>query len=498
MKKMIILLVFANLFLNAKSQYLNPSILKSYDAGVITRLYEVSRYTDLSLEQQKTLADHYTHTDSLVKVWLIQNRPFSQIDSLRGSGDKILYAILKKDQRKRYARNAGKEFAELAVPGELEYIKQEYKPSDYTLQMVEKLLKEKYSTVYQTFLLKNSDSQIAISDNQETARYFDVYRFFPGLYSNRFVSEYLTQIKNIKPIPDTTELKIRGAFSGAINKYKFLDWGRTLNDLVRLFFPDTVIFSRLNREEFDREAWVSSISESYEMVNRQHISKTASDIVFPLIREKNYKNLVLQYTYGAYYPYESQHLIDQNTKHYDSLIHITLLRNGILQESSQFAMALRYQKDLHISESVVDSLLYYSQYMAARRDSILLKDPHAGIDFGDFEAQHLNRLLTESQYTLLLGFKNRYQAINDALKDWADIEKAGIAKGLRKDDVVNEITNYYVNRYSAWNRLANDKFRQMANMRAIDDIKPPILKQLDAIRWNASTTDTKNNQKVAW
>jgi hypothetical protein len=137
-------------------------------------------------------------------------------------------------------------------------------------------------------------------------------------------------------------------------------------------------------------------------------------------------------------------------------------------------------------------------YLDARIDSIRTADPDAHIDFGAYQSAHLSQWLSDDQYNLLLSYKNRPLAIADANSDWNEMELRGLTTGLNKEDVLRQISAFYILKDNAWNRLAYDKIAQWATQRAISDSKPECLKILDPLRWNGDTTKTTNTLKLQW
>ena len=182
----------------------------------------------------------------------------------------------------------------------------------------------------------------------------------------------------------------------------------------------------------------------------------------------------------------------------DSLNNISLVKDGYLLPLSQFTIALRCKEILKIDPAIIDSLVYYVMHMAARQDSMQRLEPFTWVDFGAYESFHLSKLLTEEQYTNLLLLKVKPDAIIAAKKDWAEMERRGMDKGLNKVYAISEIIDYYIKRYSGWSRLAHDSKLQMTNVRMLEETKPSSLKILDAARWNGEPENSDNNLKLQW
>ncbi len=490
--------IFQMLICGARAQEPARSLLGSFPKSIVVKVYEVSSIVNMDKEEEYRLATSYNRQDSLVASAIADGKPAATIDSLDKAGIHILQKILTPTQLTAYCQAKGTEFAHVAAAGELEYVKKEYQPDSITYRAMRDRLANKYSYLYQNYLLDGMHADRMEQNVGNLARLFDNYSFYPMLYSNKFVTGYLEKLNAIKKIPDSTAQRIRNMFNGMITANKYIDWGGAVNRSAQYYLQDTAIFSSLFHPEFEKLAFELSATDSYNLIKLHRVSKGAYDSVYGLVKEKNYELAVLQYTYATYHYKRFDSLIRQTSHRYDSLIEVTLIRNGALQTGSQFALALKYKDLLGLRPDLADSLLYHVLYLNARRDSILAIDPDAPIDFGPYEALHLSQLLTNDQYNLLLSYKNRAQAIADATADWNEMELRGVTAGFNKDEVINQISGFYILKYNAWNRLAYDKIALWATQRVLGDSKPEALKILDPLRWNGDTTKTANNLKLQW
>jgi hypothetical protein len=183
----------------------------------------------------------------------------------------------------------------------------------------------------------------------------------------------------------------------------------------------------------------------------------------------------------------------------DSLMKVSFIKDGVLMMPfSQFTIALKCKEKLRLSPQVIDSLVYYTVHTLEMYDSLMAVNPYTIPEFLGYESFHLSQLLSEEQYTRFLQFKNQPTALTEANKNWAEIKKHGLNTGLNKEQTISEISNYYIKRYSNWNRYAHDGKKQYEDMLALEDTKPIILKQLDAARRKAESENSDNNFKYQW
>jgi hypothetical protein len=183
----------------------------------------------------------------------------------------------------------------------------------------------------------------------------------------------------------------------------------------------------------------------------------------------------------------------------DSLMKVSFIKDGVLiMPFSQFPIALKCKEKLSLSSRVIDSLVYYTVHLSEMYNRLMAVNPYTIPDFLAYESFHLSQLLSEEQYTRFLQLKNQPTAVAEAKKNWAELEKFDLSKGLNKEQTIDDITAYYIKRYCSWNRNAHDSNRQYAEMLSFEETKPIILKQLDAARSKDEQGNSGNNLKYQW
>jgi hypothetical protein len=496
MKYILITLTFSAFFNTLQAQVIDTNALKNFDAGIVSKVYSFARYTTLTSGQQRYLAYYYKITDSIAKLWILQGRPAAEIDSLLNKSSHIFYELNNIDASNKaaFSEKNSAAFASMASRGEMDYIQEEYKPGPHENKIIAQWVAAKYKMIYQRYLMNQDDTYSA----KQSSGLYDLYNFYPALYASKYISDYIEKLATIKKLPDATQLNIRNAFLNTIRNNKYADWSNALLNITRYLLPDTALFSKLYHEELTKQAIANSAADKYNLITVQHISYNAFNGVFNLVVQKNYANALIQYTYGADNSYIVDSLIFLSSRHYDSAIKASLIRDGSLLPNTQFAIALKYKDYLKLDPKLIDTLVFHAMVLAGRQDSVQLRDPFVTIEFGDYESRVLSSLLTEEQYTGLLMIRNKSNAYATARKDWDDLEKFKLTGNLNKDQTIIQMAEYYIARFSAWNRMAHDNKRQTANMRALEEIKPEIIKKLDQARWNATIDKPNNDAKLTW
>jgi hypothetical protein len=127
--------------------------------------------------------------------------------------------------------------------------------------------------------------------------------------------------------------------------------------------------------------------------------------------------------------------------------------------ASQFGLAIKMRKRLALIDSQCIKLL-----LAATELGRLLKaqeaNPDAGyFDRAAFESQSIEKILMEYQYTDVIAHKNKDVAKQRAGFDWAELNKRGIATGMKKDTVLFRLNRYYLMRAHLQDRFAHQQER---------------------------------------
>ena len=499
MKKIFVAFTAFLCFLQGSAQTVDTAIIKKYDAGTVARLMQWAAVIRLTPDQQIRIAAWYKNTDSALKAELLSGTPVPRLENMEEDNRLYVFnSLLNSSQQQAYEAHFGQRFGRIAAQGELDYLREEYHPDGINDDNLKKQLTDKYSYLYQSYLYAGFNDNLAKTGVKEMNRHFDVYSLYPALYNSRFLEDYFISLRKVRPISDTTENKIRNAFTRVSKVQKYSDWGRMLDDITRQFLPDTSLYSALHHAQFLQEAVVRCTADRYNLIHMQHVSRGAYDSISHLIVQKNYENSVIQYTYAGTSPRLCDSLINKTTRYYDSAVKVSLIRDGSLQPTTQFALALKNKEFLQLGPEITDSLVQHAMYISLLRDSAAEKNPFAPFDSEAYQSEVLTRLLTEEEYTNLLMLKNQPQALADAKKDWAEMVQRGMAQNLLEQPTLEQLTSYYVMKYSAWNRFAHDKEAQMANIRAIEDSKPQCLKLLDYARWNTAPQKSASTQKMNW
>ncbi len=475
-------------------QYPDSSLNSKYAPSVIIHINDIARFVTLTTQQQSLLARYYTVRDNIMANWILQHNSQREIDSL-GNGDlRELHTVLNNRQFETYVRNRTKDFATAASGNEKAYIREAYglDSTGETYTTLSHKLFDKYSLLYQHYLFPpnaTAEYYIAKSENKT----YDNYNFYPPLYAERFINDFLTKISSATPIAKDMRTKIANEAEFFIRMNSNKDLNMVLMQATSHYLPDTAVFSLLYRDELQNKARELSAVDRYDLIKVQKVSVKEYEDIYNIVQTKNYIKALCAITYLPYHKKLFDSAMAQTSIHYDSLIRAKLISDGSLQPTTQFAIALKHKEELGLQPAVIDTLLSLALVTENRRDSIFGRDPYASIDNGPFESEHLTQILSDEQYTRVLFYKNKSLAEANARADWEEMKLRGLSDGLEKEQTIKEIANYYIEVYGSWSRYAHDKIKQWASMHEIDPDKPKSLKMLDTIRWSGSTKKATNN-----
>jgi hypothetical protein len=499
MKKILLLILLLNGCLESNAQLISKEVIKKYSPGTIARLYDMAKTITLTEAQQIALAEQFEIANSLLVNDLKEGKTQREIDSAQQRTQIPIGMILGKDMLTLSSKKA-EGFARAASLGEVKYMQDTYNLDTGLVAKIRILQFNKYKRFAQQYFLYGFNERVASEKIAAASKQFDSLSFtiYPTLHSGKYLDNYLTGVKQVKPsIPDSTIRKIQAIFFASTAKNVYIDCGQTMLDIMQHLYPDTAITAHFYRPVIERQAKFLSSAERDFLLHDQHVSKSGLDTIYQLVLKKNYQQALLEYTYGANSIFRDS-VIKASNKQYTSLIRAALFRDGSLLATNQFTIALKYKKTLELRPSLTDTLLWHAMYLDNRQDSFKTRDPFAKTDFKAYEAQWLNKLLTEEQYTKLLAIKNASAARLDAEEDWQDMETWNITKGFDKETTLKELYKYYLAKWIAYYRLANDKLKQEANQRAIKEMQPKALKMLSAAKKLPNPVNDNTNLQLKW
>lgn len=176
------------------------------------------------------------------------------------------------------------------------------------------------------------------------------------------------------------------------------------------------------------------------------------------------------------------------------LIRANILSAGIFKDNF-FSSIIKYEKETQLTKPQIDTILSkYSKlelirYENERNDltsKLPIKEPS--------QYEDIAKILTPKQVNIWLTYKNKNQASKVAMKNWKKLEMEGLIKDLDKKNTITELVDYQL-KY----QIADDNIKIYNTQdyiflkRGIEQKKPDVLKQLDAIaRSKSKGTYVKN------
>lgn len=483
----------------ANAQVISQNICNTYPASVISRLYDIAKHTTLTEEQQQEFAERILQNDKILVSYILEGKTVAQIDSIKRK-QKIEQDKFAESKNIEYSTSNAEKYANIAANAEMKYIQKNYQLDNSLYKKYRLIQFNKYRAIYTIFKGLSKGDSLSEENLYKNAKIFDSlsYTMYESLQSSKYINDYIKNIQRLNPkIADTSIQKIKKHFYIQVDKNPYTDKSAILLDVLQHTYPDTIITAGLYKKSIEKQAAFLAATEKYNLINVLHVSKNGYDSIFPLVKQKNYQQVLLAYTYGGNATLRDS-LLTRRSKFYDSTIIASLLRDGSIFASNQFAIALKYKTKLKLRPSLTDTLLSHAMYVQQKIDSVKMIDPFAKSDFKEYEAKQLNLLLTEDQYTQLLTIKNRTQAYNNATDDWEEMEKRNIATNFNKDTTTKQLYNYYLVKLNAYYRMADDKIKQESNARIIKEKQPKALRMLAAAKKLDAPVNDNSKIKIQW
>jgi hypothetical protein len=167
-----------------------------------------------------------------------------------------------------------------------------------------------------------------------------------------------------------------------------------------------------------------------------------------------------------------------------------------LYDKNIFSEAIKYEKELKLSQIQMDSLVSNYRTIEIRKFTDRDKNPFLkkSLDYYHFEHKTIVAILDPEQINQFLILKNKNNARQLAYENWDALEKNNMVKDVDKKTALQEIANYQLKFLVASDRLKMNK--SAANTfykRDVELKKPELLKQLDELKRIEETGKTTKN-----
>ena len=475
---------------NAQSSSVAPEVLRRYNPSIVNKVFEISKQTPLTGQQQLDLAQLIQERDSTVTRMLMAGVPDSAVLAKKNQYEQKIYSLseIRKYNDTIIARKAREwALAEMATLSNQHRLPALMSPGLHDLLFV------KYQALVADLVQRSANGPL--SPQQVRSLNAAIYTKTDSIINQAYVTKYFQQLDAIRRLPDSVKGRIA-------ERYYKLGWGRDMPRAERMQMAlrssvaDTTIYGSLYRYDIQRQANLMAQAETRQYA-RYRPTRECYDELVQLIDKKNYQLVLISESYSQL-PAKRDSLIFRTCAFFDSLTDRALNRDGALLNASYFSAAIKFKKLLKLTEPQLDSLLDKGLALTKLKDSVWRLSPLAPFDSKDYENQHISRILTEEQLATLLTFKYQRDAEANAANDWKDLEKRGLTREMDPKKVMQQLVSYYIQLKSASTMYAYDLEKQTAYYRNIRDNIPRPLKILQYARKNNITSASAQNLKLEW
>lgn len=383
------------------------------------------------------------------------------------------------------------------VKAEVQYYKSTYNIPSEDSALLSVLLTKKYDVL---LLLNKTDTNSAQYLKQWNSQLYynkQIHDIVNKADAYKFFNEQIKIITIIKPLQDSQYKKLSSRYNELFKLTTNFSNKDRFDAAFKWTINDTVYYSKLFQNQILDMAIPITISEN----NRLQLYKPSQDCldsIRPIIRKKSYQTALLTFTHYRDYVFRDS-LVKKVTAQYDSLITTQLIKDGVFINSGIMNAAVKFRKILKLRPSQADSVIERGMQLNRLKDSVWQINPLAAYDGKDYENKWLSTILDEEQYIILLSNKYLPVAKLEAENTWADMEKRGLIKGLKKENAITEMTMYYIKVKASSSMYAYDVDKQAAYARSIKDAMPYTIKLIQYARKNNITnTDPQKQLEIKW
>ena len=159
-----------------------------------------------------------------------------------------------------------------------------------------------------------------------------------------------------------------------------------------------------------------------------------------------------------------------------------LIRNGYADiESSRFTNALKYKKELNLTNEQIDSLVSKNLVLDEIRHSYVPKDYTDRFDARPFTNANFRPIFTNQQYDIILAIETKPNAVSDARRIWQNLSNYGLKNNIDSVTNFNSLVDYCLNRLLLIKKHADDVDKSVLLNLLKNLNKPDILQKLDSL-----------------
>ncbi len=160
---------------------------------------------------------------------------------------------------------------------------------------------------------------------------------------------------------------------------------------------------------------------------------------------------------------------------------------------STFLLALQNIDSLRLRNIQIDSLVECIIYLKQLKDSTLNISNTSWLDTKEFESKNLFNILNSIQYKKLLDIKNLDKSIASAKNDWEEIEERKLTNGLVKNEELQKLKIYYLERNNIYDQFAHDNKTKSQMLSILYNQKPRVLTILIKARRSPNNDTLQKN-----
>jgi len=487
------------LHFTCKAQTFSEEMLNKYPPSVISRLAEIIVHVPLNYETKLKIATLYSYEDSIVTQALMQGAQAIQIVNIKEQTWINIQKLFSASQLGKYYHSLCTASANFEAKAKASLVASNlsadtsFEHKLYTLYFNQRLkINEELIKDANDSLIQDKLKAVLIRFDSLEQKTIEKVRL------DNYINNRIIALDIIKPLQPSDKQKLENLFLNLAKTSKNSSYNDNFSDAMHRSITDTVYYGVLYKEKITHTAVnnVPLLTRSY--VSKYQLSKDGASKLSPLIyeREKRMATIALAFPSVNKIGYEMK---SSTEAYYDSLISRVLIYDGAEGPKSQFKLAIKHKKLLSLTKDQVDLLVVKALELQDLKNSYKKKNEDDEYASRNFECTQMQKALTEDQYDKFLSVKNNEPAIKDAIEIWKELKQRALTQTYDSTTVVPAIKKYQLAKRMTKDRYDNDKIRQSANLKTIDNIMmPEPVRKLNAARKNNNSNDKASNGSFKW
>lgn len=255
-------------------------------------------------------------------------------------------------------------------------------------------------------------------------------------------------------------------------------------------------FKQYFNDQITKRAWMILNDDLTYFRQKQNLPEESLELIKPILQKRSMESAYCEFRFFTNSGKRAQAIAAVRDKYREQISTVTL-KNNSSGASFNLGIVLKYREDLNLSEQQIDSIVAAAQKIRLlSKDGIITKEKN---NRWEYERKYIMKFLDEEQLSKFLAIRNYDYAKSYAQKMWTEMENYDIAFEYDKDETINEIIVYQLNKEKIkYIYKDNPQLLNQMDSYLYTNSYPKALRHLRTEKRKSQNQDTTDQQELTF